>query len=72
MLKITSNEKAFMGGLVAALFTICVQLQQSGKLNAHEVLIALGGYAVTHFSIWLTTNTPKPVAPVQLAGQLPQ
>lgn len=60
MVHLTGNEKAVLGGLVAALATVIVQLQQSGQLTLHEFLVALGSYVVTHVTVWLTTNTPKP------------
>ena len=63
MLRITGNEKAVMGGLIAGLATIIVQLQQSGQLTLHEVLVSLGAYVFTHLSVWVTTNTKPPVAP---------
>lgn len=59
MLRITSNEKAVLGGLVTALFTVDVQLRQSGQFTVKEFLVALLGYAVTHVTVWLATNSPK-------------
>lgn len=59
MLRLTSNEKAVVGGLVTALFAVDVQVQQSGQFTLKEFLVALVGYAFTHATVWLTTNTPK-------------
>ncbi len=59
MLRITSNEKAIIGGLTAALVTVIVQLQQTNQFTLHEFWVALVAYALTHASVWVTTNTPK-------------
>ncbi len=59
MIRLTGNEKAFLGGLVSALAALIVQLQQSGQLTLHEVLVSLGAWVLTHATVWLTTNSPK-------------
>jgi hypothetical protein len=60
MVRITSNEKAVIGGVVAALFAIIVQLQQSKQLTWHDLGVAVVGYVLTHLAVWATTNSPKP------------
>lgn len=60
MLRLTGNEKAVLGGLVSALVTICVQVQNSGQLTLHELIGAAVAYVLTHSTVWLATNT-KPV-----------
>lgn len=60
MLTLTSNEKAIVGGLTAALITTIVQLEQSGQLTLHEFWYTIAAYVVTHITVWLTTNSPKP------------
>ena len=66
MLRITSNEKAVIGGLVTGLSALVIQLQQSGQFTTKEFAFAAGAWLVTQLSVWLTANTPKPVAtPVQ-------
>lgn len=55
---ITGKEKAVLGGLVAFLTTMNVQIQQAGQLTLKEFAWSVGAYVVTHVTVWAATNTP--------------
>lgn len=59
MIHLTGNEKAFIGGLMAFLATTIVQVQQTGQFTLHEFYWSLASWAVTHLTVFVTTNTPK-------------
>lgn len=60
MIKVTTNEKAFMGGLLAFLSTSLVQLQQQrGGYTLRDFEWALGSWVLVHIGVWLTANTPR-------------
>lgn len=71
MLKLTGNEKAFVGGLLAFASTSFIQLQQSvNGYTLKDFGWSVAAWVVVHLGIWLTTNTPvspdasgTPVAP---------
>jgi hypothetical protein len=61
MFRLTGNEKAFLGGLVAFLTTSIVQLsQQPAGYTWHEFLWSVVSWVVVHISVYFTTNTPTP------------
>lgn len=59
MIRITSNEKAFMAGVMAFLATTVVQLQQSGQFTLRQFEWSIGSWVLAHLTVWWTTNTPK-------------
>lgn len=69
MVKLTGNEKAFLGGLLAFLSTSVIQLQQqSGGYSWRDFAWSIGAWVVVHLGVFLTTNSatpPEPPAPTQ-------
>ena len=60
MIKLTGNEKAFLGGLLAFLSTSVVQLAQSGGYTWRKFAWSAGSWVVVHLGVWLATNSPTP------------
>jgi hypothetical protein len=74
MIRLTGNEKAFIGGLAGFLATTIVQLeQQSGSYTLHDFLTSLAAWVVVHLSVYVTTNTPvaQSAPTVTESAQLP-
>ena len=63
MVKLTGNEKSFIGGLLAFLATSITQLQQTANYTLRDFGLAVGAWVVVHLGIWLTTNTVPSPAP---------
>lgn len=57
MFTLTGNEKAFLGGFVAALTAALVQVVQSGVITWREAGWSLLVWVLTHATVWLATNT---------------
>lgn len=57
-MKITGNEKSFIGGLGAGITTFAGQLSVGGKLDVKAVSWSLGAWLATHLFVYYTTNTP--------------
>jgi hypothetical protein len=64
MLKLTGNEKAFIGGFVAALTAALVQVAQTGQMTWKEAGWSLLVWVLTHATVYLTTNTAATDTPV--------
>lgn len=65
MVKLTGNEKAFLGGLLAFLSTNIVLLQQqNGGYSWHDFAWSVGAWVVVHLGVWLTTNSVSVDTPV--------
>ena len=63
---VVGNEKAIIGGVIAALLTVLAQLGVNGNMTIKSALYALGNYVLTHTAVWVTTNTPDvPPTPPQ-------
>lgn len=64
-MRLTGNEKAYIGGLVAGLVTLAIQLQQTGQFTTKEFLLSAGAWLIVHLGVYTATNTPPnpPIAP---------
>lgn len=69
-MKITGNEKSFIGGLGAGITTFAGQLSVGGKLDAKAVAWSLGAWLATHLFVYYTTNTAVANNATDLGTQL--